>query len=141
MVSKNNFKLVVVSSTTPFFAFVQIIYFLDCRKVRFRGKIYVFPDKNHLFHCKTAFLIIFFTRKHRFRGKISVFPDKHHLFQCKMVFLKFLLSKTSGFFQDKNHLFHCYGIYKAFSLENVVFDIKFMFLMIKTEFSTVKRHL
>ena len=30
MVSKKSFKLLVVSSTTPFFAFVQIIYFLDC---------------------------------------------------------------------------------------------------------------
>ena len=31
MVSKKSFKLLVVSSTTPFFTFVQIIYFLDCK--------------------------------------------------------------------------------------------------------------
>ena len=30
MASKKSFKLLVVSRTTPFFAFVQIIYFLDC---------------------------------------------------------------------------------------------------------------
>ena len=29
------------------------------RKHRFRGKISVFPDNNHLFHCKTEFLIFF----------------------------------------------------------------------------------
>ena len=28
-----SFQLLVVSNTTPFFAFVQIIYFLDCRQL------------------------------------------------------------------------------------------------------------
>ena len=33
MVSKKSFKLLVVSSTMLFFAFVRIIYFLDCGSV------------------------------------------------------------------------------------------------------------
>ena len=117
------------------------------RKPRFRVKISVFSDKNHLLHCKSAFLkncslenivfevkfsyhliktefsrikyyyrckLPFSTRKPRFRVKISVFPDKNLLLHCKTAFLKF------------------------FSLENIVFDVKFTFLLIKTEFSTIK---
>ena len=34
MVSKKSFKLLVVSRTTSFFAFVQIIYFLDCGNIK-----------------------------------------------------------------------------------------------------------
>ena len=99
--------------------FSTVKYYFRCkvhfstRKPRFRGKISVFPVKNQFFHCKTAFLM-FFSREVRFRGKISVFPDKRPSFPPHN------------------------GISKLYSLENLVFDIKFMFFPIKSEFSTVK---
>ena len=72
--------------------FFTVKYYFICKvlfstgKPRFRLKISVFLDINHLFHCKTAFLNFFFSRKPRFRRKISVFPVKNFVFHCKILF-------------------------------------------------------